>query len=110
MSSSGQKRKRQGEVIDGVIAFAEVTKTTGASLSVLAPLKGAMETLVTLLQNAKVSGGEGFVSEWCSQYRFRKLRRAWKNGRHWKYISKINCNLSKRLSKANGPANHFKRS
>jgi hypothetical protein len=57
----GRKRKQQGEVIDGVIAFAEVTKSTGASLPVLAPLKGAMETLVTLLQNAKVSGGESVL-------------------------------------------------
>jgi hypothetical protein len=82
MSSSGQKRKRQGEVIDGVIAFAEVTKSTGASLPVLAPLKGVIETLVTLLQNAKVSGSESVVSEWCLQYGFRKLRGTWMSGRH----------------------------
>jgi hypothetical protein len=82
MSSSGQKRKRQGEVIDGVIAFAEVTKSTGGSLPVLAPLKGAMETLVTLLQNAKVSGGEGVICQRCLQYGFRKLRGIWMNGRY----------------------------
>jgi hypothetical protein len=69
-------------VIDGVMAFAEVTKSTGASLPVLAPLKGALETLVTLLQNAKVSRGDGVVCEWCLQYVFRKLRGTWMNGRY----------------------------
>jgi hypothetical protein len=59
MSSSGQKRKRQGEAIDGVIAFAEVTKSTGASLPVLAPLKGVLEALIAVLQNAKVSKNDG---------------------------------------------------
>jgi hypothetical protein len=54
MASSGQKRKRQGEAIDGAIAFAEITKNAGIASPMLAPLSVVMETLVTLLQNAKV--------------------------------------------------------
>jgi hypothetical protein len=61
MSSGGQKRKRHGEVIDGAIAFAKFTKSTGTSLPVLAPLKGVMETLITLLESAKVSLGNNFM-------------------------------------------------
>jgi hypothetical protein len=55
ISTRGQKRKRQGEVIDEAIAFANVTKDASTSLSVLTPLKTVMEILITLLKNVQVS-------------------------------------------------------
>jgi hypothetical protein len=56
MSTAGQKRKRNGEeVLDGVIVAARITKDIGDTVPVLAPLKGAMGILITVLQNAKAS-------------------------------------------------------
>ncbi|PVF93549.1 hypothetical protein CPB86DRAFT_790004 [Serendipita vermifera] len=56
MLTNGKKKKRpSAEVLDGVILVAKVTKDIGETLPVLAPLKGAMGVLITILENAKKS-------------------------------------------------------
>jgi hypothetical protein len=56
MSTTRQKRKRQTEeVLDTAIAAAKTTNDVGETIPILAPLKGAMGILVTVLENAKVS-------------------------------------------------------
>ncbi|PVF94573.1 hypothetical protein CPB86DRAFT_828491, partial [Serendipita vermifera] len=54
MSTIGNKKKRPSEeVLDGVILVAKVTKDIRETLPVLAPLKGAMGVLITILENVK---------------------------------------------------------
>jgi hypothetical protein len=56
MSTSGQKRKwYTEEVLDTAIAAAKTTNDIGETVPILAPLKGAMGILITVLENAKVS-------------------------------------------------------
>jgi hypothetical protein len=56
MSTSGQKRKRHTEeALDTAITAAKATNVIGEAVPILAPLKGAMGILITVLENAKVS-------------------------------------------------------
>jgi hypothetical protein len=56
MSTSGRKKERHSEeVLDGAILVAKITKDVGDISPLLEPLKVAMGSLITMLENAKVS-------------------------------------------------------